>query len=128
MTIAQTSRAKASPTIRELVDTLAGRSGVEAATLVGRDGLEIESRTTSGVDGDHLAAHVPALVAAAEELGSQAQRGGLVTAVMEYERGVALVSSLNPEVLLLVLLRQGAQIGPLLFELRRFRSNMAAMV
>lgn len=128
MTTAQTSRAKASPTIRELVDTLSARSGVQAAILVGRDGLVIESRNAPGVDPEHLAAHVPSLVGSAEELGSQSERGGLVTAVIEYESGVALVSSLNAEALLLVLLRQGAQIGPLLFELRRFRSNMAAMV
>jgi predicted regulator of Ras-like GTPase activity (Roadblock/LC7/MglB family) len=101
---------------------------VQASILVGRDGLVIESRATAGVDPEHLAAHVPTLVAAAEELGSQSSRGSLVTSVIEFERGMAIVTGLTGDALLLVLLHAGASVGPLLFEVRKFRTQIAAIV
>ncbi len=116
------------PTIRELVGTLAGRDGVEAVILLGRDGLVIDGRTTPALDAEHLAAHVPSLVAAADELAQHAARGALVTSVLEYERGFAVVCALSTEALLLVLLHPAANVGSLLFELRRHRGNIASLV
>jgi len=115
-------------TIRELVGTLAQRDGVEAVILLGRDGLVIDGRTAAELDGEHLAAHVPALVASAEELALHAGRGALVTSVLEYERGFAVVCALSPEAVLLVLVHASANLAPLLFDLRRHRGNIAALV
>jgi predicted regulator of Ras-like GTPase activity (Roadblock/LC7/MglB family) len=81
------------PTIRELVATLAKRDGVEAVLLLGRDGMVIDGHCLPGLDLDQLAAHVPPLVTSADELSATAIRGGLVTAVLEYERGYAVVTT-----------------------------------
>ncbi len=116
------------PTIRELVGTLARRDGVEAVILLGRDGLVIDSHTTPTLDAEHLAAHVPALVTAADELAQHAVRGALVTSVLEYERGFAVVCALTSDAVLLVLLHPSANVGSLLFELRRHRGNIASLV
>lgn len=121
-------RASRQPTIRELVGVLAQRRGVDAALLLGSDGLVIESRTAPGVDGDHLGAHIPRLVAMAEDLGAQTACGRLVAGVIEFERGVAVVTSLTADTLLLVLLQAETPVGPLLFELRRHRANIASIV
>jgi predicted regulator of Ras-like GTPase activity (Roadblock/LC7/MglB family) len=51
-----------------------------------------------------------------------------MTAVLEYQRGLAVVSVLSPESLLLVLVRPGANVGQLLFELRRNREQIASLV
>ncbi len=116
------------PTIRELVGTLARRDGVEAVILLGRDGLVIDSQTGPALDADHLAAHVPSLVSAADELALHAGRGALVTSVIEYERGFAVVCALSTEAVLLVLVHPSANVGSLLFELRRHRGNIASLV
>ncbi len=116
------------PTIRELVGAIAQRDGVEATILLGRDGLIIDGRTSAGLDAEHLAAHVPALVTAAEELSAQGSRGGLVTAVLEHERGMAIVSTLSSEATLLVLVHSSANVGSLLFDLRRHRGQIASLV
>jgi uncharacterized protein len=116
------------PTIRELVGAIAEREGVEAAIVLGRDGLVIDGRTASSHDLEHLAAHVPSLVAAAEELATHAKRGAVVTSVVEYERGFAVVCALSAEALLLVLVHPTANLGALLFDLRRHRGNIAALV
>ena len=116
------------PTIRELVGAIAQRDGVEAAIVLGRDGLLIDGRANAGLDAERLAALVPSVVAAAEELSTDAGRGPLVTAVVEYERGLALVCSLTAEAHLLVLVHPTANVGSLLFELRRHRGSIAAIV
>jgi predicted regulator of Ras-like GTPase activity (Roadblock/LC7/MglB family) len=116
------------PTIRDLVAAIRQRDGVDAAVILGRDGLLIDGQTTAGVAADDVAAHVPAIIAAADEFGAAAGRGPLVTAVLEYPTGLAIVSALSADAVLLVLLQPTANIGQLLFELRRNREHIASLV
>jgi len=51
-----------------------------------------------------------------------------VTAVLEHRDGLAVVAALNADAVLLVLVRPDANVGQLLFELRRNRENIAALV
>jgi predicted regulator of Ras-like GTPase activity (Roadblock/LC7/MglB family) len=116
------------PTIRDLVRTIAQRDGVEAAVVLGRDGLLIEGQTSGDLDGEQLAALTPAIVSAAEVVGSASSRGALITAVFEFELGMGLVFALSTDVVLLVVLHPSANIGSLLFDLRRHRANIASIV
>ncbi|NUQ20781.1 MAG: hypothetical protein HOQ09_07450 [Gemmatimonadaceae bacterium] len=115
-------------TIRDLVGAIRQREGVEAAVVLGRDGLLIDSQVLPNFDPEHIAAHIPSIINAAEELASAAKRGELVTSILEYERGYAIVSVLSREALLLVLVQSNADVGKLLFELRRNRQHIAALV
>jgi hypothetical protein len=117
------------PAIRDLISAISRRPGVDAAIVVGRDGLVIDADATEGVDPDRVAAHLPALLAAAEDVGAAAGRGGLATAVLEHERGgLAVLSVLTRDVMLLVLLDPAADTGALLYELRTERGRLASQV
>lgn len=116
------------PTIRELVAAIRHRDGVEAAILLGRDGLLIDGQSVPDLDAEGLAAHIPSIVTAADEFGAISQRGPLVTGVFEHPRGLVVVSVLSADAILLVLVQPGANVGHLLFELRRNREQMAALV
>lgn len=116
------------PTIRDLVLAIAERDEVEAVVVMGRDGLLIEGRTSTELDSEHLAALLPAVVIAADSVGEAAARGPVVTAVLEFEHGMALVSSIASDAILLVVVHHGANVGSLLYELRRHRANIAALV
>ena len=115
-------------TIRDLVGVLRQREGVEAAVVLGRDGLLIDGQSVPGLDSEGIAALVPSIVAAAEEFGAHSNRQHLSTAILEYEKGVAIVSVLTADAVLLVLAQTGANLGKLLYELRRNRENIAALV
>jgi predicted regulator of Ras-like GTPase activity (Roadblock/LC7/MglB family) len=52
----------------------------------------------------------------------------LLTAVLELRSGTAIVSVLSADAVLLVLVAHGANIAQLLFELRRHREHIAALV
>lgn len=116
------------PTIRELVAAIRHRDGVEAAILLGRDGLLIDGQAVPNLDVEGLAAHIPSIVSAADEFGGVSQRGPLVTGVLEHPGGLAVISVLSAEAILLVLVQPDANVGQLLFELRRNREHMAALV
>jgi uncharacterized protein len=115
-------------TIRDLVGAIRKRDGVEAAVVLGRDGLVIDGQVAPELTADDIAAHVPSVLAAADELGSAAGRESLSTAVLEYPRGLAIVSVLSRDALLLVLAQPTPNLGQLLFELRRNREHIAALV
>lgn len=116
------------PTIRELVNVLQQRDGVEAVLLLGRDGMLIDGRAAPGVDLEQLAAHVPPLATASEELSATASRGALVSAVVEFERGFGVVTTLSADAMLLVLLKPSANLGALIAEIRQHRTHIAALV
>ncbi len=61
-------------------------------------------------------------------LAQSTGRGELLTAVLEHRDGLAIVAVLSSEALLLVLVTPQANIGQLLFELRRNREHIAALV
>src|SRR5919206_393775 len=48
------------PTIRDLVGALRRRDGVDAAVVLGRDGLVIDGQASDALDVEHVAARVPA--------------------------------------------------------------------
>jgi predicted regulator of Ras-like GTPase activity (Roadblock/LC7/MglB family) len=116
------------PSIRELISAIRQREGVQAAIVLGRDGLLIDSQVVPGLDPDDVAARVPPIIAPAEELGSATGSGELFTAILEHRDGLAVVSVLSAEAILLVVVTPQANIGQLLFELRRNREHIAALV
>ncbi|HVZ78536.1 MAG TPA: roadblock/LC7 domain-containing protein [Gemmatimonadaceae bacterium] len=116
------------PSIRDLVAAIRQRDGVEAAVVLGRDGLLIDSQSVPGLDPEDLAARIPPIITPADELGAAAQRGELLTAVFEHRHGLAVVSVLTADAVLFVLLQPTANVGQLLYELRRNREHIAALV
>jgi uncharacterized protein len=114
--------------IRDLVGALRQREGVDAVIVLGRDGLLIDSQAAQGLNPEDLAARIPPIIGPADELGAAAGRGEVVTLILEHRQGLAIMSVLSAEAILLVLVQPGANIGQLLYELRRNREQIAALV
>lgn len=113
------------PTIRDVVEALGQREGVEAVVLLGTDGLPIDSRTPAGTDPEALAAVIPNVLRACEQLGISAAGGALEMGVLEYDGRAAVVANLTEDAKLLLLARRRANIGPLLYDLKRYRAEIA---
>jgi uncharacterized protein len=114
--------------IRDLVGALRQREGVDAAIVLGRDGLVIDSQTIPGLDPEDLAARIPPIIGPSDELGNATGRGEVVTAILEHRVGIVIVSVLSAEAILVVFVQPSANIGQLLYELRRNREQIAALV
>src|SRR5207248_2371742 len=77
-------------TIREVVEALSRRTGVDAVVVVGRDGLPIDSRTANGVDAESVAALLPSVINGMAQLGQAGGRGDFGAGVLEFGAGLAL--------------------------------------
>lgn len=116
------------PSIRDLVEAIRTREGVDAAVILGRDGLLIDSQVAAGIDAEAVAARIPSIVSPADDVGQAVGRGNLTTAILEYEQGYAIVSSISNEALLFVLVQPSTNLAALLHELRRHRASIASLV
>jgi uncharacterized protein len=115
-------------TIRDVVRAFGERDGVDAVLLLGRDGLPIDSVCPNGVDADSLAALVPSVVSACNQLAEAGQRGRFSASVVECANGYIIVSSLAEDAFLAILVRAGTNVGSLLYELRRYESAIASLL
>ncbi len=70
----------------------------------------------------------PNMLQHARELGSAARHDGLRTAVIEYADGVAIVSDVSSDMILVTVVRSGVPFGALLYELRHNREQIAKVL
>lgn len=115
------------PTIRDLTVAIRQRPGIEAVVVLGRDGLLIDSQSTAALDAEGLAARVPGIVASADDIGMTTARGAMRIALMEHETGYAIISSVGDDALLCVLTSPTADLGSLLYDVRRHRESIARL-
>lgn len=116
------------PSIRDVVQALGNRAGIDAVIVLGHDGLMIDSRTGDGIDSESVAALVPSIVDSCNRLGAAGGRGGMGMAVVEFTAGLAIVAELTDESLLAILVSPGTNIGDLLYDLRRHRTAIARLL
>lgn len=114
--------------IRDVVQALSQRDGVDAVIVLGRDGLTIDARAGNGLDPDGLAALVPSVVAACKRLGGAANRGGFGTGVVEFTDGIAVIAEVSADALLAIFVRAHTNVGGLLYELHRHRNAIAGLL
>ncbi len=115
-------------TIRDLVATLRRFDGVTAAAVLGRDGLLIDHDANGGVDAEQVAAHVPSILQFADDLGAAAAAGALQTAILEHQDATVVLAAMSADAILLVLVRSDANLGALVYDIRRHRAGLAALV
>ena len=114
--------------IRDVVEALSRRDGVDAVVVVGRDGLTIDAHTRDGVDSESLAALLPSVINGLSQLGQAGARGEFGTGVLEFGGGLAVVSVLSADALLVILVQPSTNVGGLLYDLRRHRSAIAGLL
>jgi predicted regulator of Ras-like GTPase activity (Roadblock/LC7/MglB family) len=107
---------------------LAARDGVQAALLLSGEGLPIEHAGIGALEAETVAALAATLAQYAGRLGEGAARGPFSTAVLEFENGLVVLARAGSEDWLAVLARPGADIGPLLYDLRNHRAALEGLL
>jgi len=116
------------PSLRDLTDAIQERPGVQGVVIVGADGLVIETHDASHDNADAIAARVPGVVTAARQLGDAVGDGDFQLALLEFDAGFGVVLRLTPAAMLFVATSREVALSELLFDLRRHRAPMAALV
>lgn len=116
------------PNIRDVVQALGGREGVDGVILLGRDGLPIDSLVSGDFDPDSVSAVVTSVIDSCNRVGAESGREQFTTAVIEYTGGLAIIAQLTPETLLAILVKPDVNVGGLLYDLRRHRVVIAELL
>jgi len=116
----------------DVLRSLAARDGVQAALLLSGDGLPIEHAASAAAGGafepDTVAALAATLAQCAGRLGEGAARGELRTAVLDYAGGLVVLARAGSADWLAILARPGADVGPLLYDLRHHGPALAGLL
>jgi predicted regulator of Ras-like GTPase activity (Roadblock/LC7/MglB family) len=110
------------------LEDLRGHPGVDHVLILGRDGLLVRHLGAEPLDTDTVSAMVPGIATTAGQVGEASGLGDFSAAVVELERGVAVVVALSDELLIALLLQPGVGFAPLLTRVRRDREVLAAAV
>ncbi len=112
----------------DVVRTLAERSDVVAAVLVSADGLPIEHAGHRALEPDAVAALAATAARHGGALADALALGPVETLVLECGVGLLTVAQLGSGNWLLVLPADGADLGALLYDLRRHRPALASLL
>jgi predicted regulator of Ras-like GTPase activity (Roadblock/LC7/MglB family) len=116
------------PGLREVVQHLVKRDGVDAVMVVSADGLVIDHASRSGVDSDAIAAMLPALTQSAKQVGEVTTGGRLTHAAFEFGSRQLVLSALGDDIYLTILTSPDVNIGNLLYDLRRHQPALASLI
>ncbi len=111
-----------------VVQALAARDDVAAVVLASADGLPIQHAGQVPADPDAIAALAASLGRQAGALADVLWRNGAETIALESNDRLALAARLGAGDWLIVLPADGADAGALLYELRRHRPALAALL
>lgn len=115
-------------TIREVVQALKEREGVEGVILVGNDGLTIDSIVSAELDPDTISALVPGMVVACKDFSDSSGMGDFGSSVVEFGAGKLIVTEISSEAILAVLVNSGTNLGLILYELKQHQPAIAALL
>lgn len=113
--------------LAEAVRGLAARDGVTAAVVVSPDGLPVHY-AGSPADAEALAALAATMLRPAIRLGESAGAGALSRVVFEFDHRLAVLAAVRGDNWLLLLTDPDADLGTLLYDLRRESPTLAALL
>jgi predicted regulator of Ras-like GTPase activity (Roadblock/LC7/MglB family) len=112
----------------DVVRTMAERSDVAAAVLVSADGLPIQHAGRRTLDPDAVAALAATAARHTAAVADALGLGPVETLVLECGAGLLALARLASGDWLLVLPADGADLGALLYDLRRHRPALASLL
>lgn len=116
------------PELTDAVRGIAGREGVLAVMVASPDGLPIESAGAGVRDAEAMAALAVALLKPATRLAEAGAAGAFRRAVLEFGSGFAVLAEVRDGNWLLVVTNADADVGALLYDLRRENAALAALL
>jgi len=112
----------------DVLRSLSARDGVQAALLLSGEGLPIEHAAADPFEPETVAALAATLAQYGARLGEGAARGELRTAVLDYAGGLVVLARAGSADWLAILARPGADVGPLLYDLRHHGPALAGLL
>ncbi len=105
--------------LEEIINNLENTRGVEASAAVSRDGLLVCSAMSRKMHADTFAAMSATMFGAAEIASKELGKGSPDRIIVEAKSGKVIATGGGSKVLLVVMTRQEADLGLILFEMKK---------
>jgi predicted regulator of Ras-like GTPase activity (Roadblock/LC7/MglB family) len=106
--------------LKEQLTDLAKVEGITAAVVVSRDGFVIEGVNQSAdMDLDGVGAVISAGMGASEVMGAELRIGNIAQSMIEFERGIAVVSVLGDAGTLAIVADLKANLGNVRYQIKK---------
>jgi predicted regulator of Ras-like GTPase activity (Roadblock/LC7/MglB family) len=116
------------PPLHDLLAALAGRPDASGALVVSDEGLVINAVLPPGIEAEAVAAHAATAYRSMRGLSTALEHGTPQQAVIESGHGILVLLHLAAGALLVVVASPGAELGELLYDLRRHGPAIAELV
>lgn len=114
--------------MKEVLMKFLAIQGVQAAMIVGRDGLLIDGVSLDDSDLEAMSAISLTGSSMAEAMGQEMMTGGLHVAIMEYDKGIVALEPLNEYSLFVALSNETTSLGRIRLEVKKHRDELARSV
>jgi predicted regulator of Ras-like GTPase activity (Roadblock/LC7/MglB family)/CheY-like chemotaxis protein len=108
-----------------ILNEIAQVPGVDAVSLVGRDGFLIESIAKTGIDTEMVGAIASSGFGASESMGRQLEKGILTLCMIEFERGPVMFAPVGGESFLVVVAEKESNLGMIRLKIKKHSPELA---
>ncbi|NOQ22983.1 MAG: dynein regulation protein LC7 [Candidatus Aegiribacteria sp.] len=105
--------------LHKILEGLLEVSGIDVAVCVGRDGFVIDAASTGKADTEAIGAMVSTGMGSAESVGRELGLKEMDQAMMEYKKGIVMMTALGSDALLVVVAAKDANLGGIRLQVRR---------
>ena len=112
----------------EYLAELTNLGGVNAATIIGRDGFVIENSSKTEIDLDALGAVVSTGFGSSEVMGTEIGMGALTQTIMEYDSGKILMAACGEDAMLTVVTDGQAILGNIRHNMKKIIAELAKII
>lgn len=112
--------------LKQLLGEFLKVEGVSATVIVGRDGFVIESAISVKIDIDALGAVASTSMGASEEMGKELGKGNFDQMLVEFEKGLIILSPLSSNEMIAIVADPVANVGRIRYELKKNKERLMA--
>ena len=106
--------------LKELLGDLAKVEGIKTAVVVSRDGFVIEGATANGViDNEAVGAVISSGIGSSEVMGNELAVGQMSQMMVEYKKGIIVVSFLGDAAVLATVADLNANLGNIRYQVKK---------
>ena len=115
--------------IENLLQNVTSRiADIEGLSVVTRDGLPIASALTSSADEDRISAMTAAMLALAERVVVELERGDMDQMIIKGSSGLVVIMDAGEHAVLAGICKPNAKLGLVLLDMRRASKKLAELI
>lgn len=115
--------------LREVLTALSRAKGINTAVVTSRDGFVIDGATRGGsLDADAVGAVISTGIGSSEVMGNELGVGGMAQSMIEYDKGIIMITFIGSEAILAVVADLKCNLGNVRYQVKKHLPNIERLL